>query len=155
MALLNVQLSPSLEDLVESYDCGEDNTTCPNETTCCTGKRACCPVENTYQCCNVEDENVSISSHSSSHDSPLPVTENKYSNVVSLSISAPWSNRGDLKATHSQPQLYNDQLPLSSGCLLSRLGRGAALLLQLHAMCPQREPRTLYGADKTCERDLL
>ena len=111
MALLNVQLSPSLEDLVESYDCGEDNTTCPNETTCCTGKRTCCPVGSDYQCCNVEDENVSISSFlipclPSSSD-----RENKYSNVVSLSISAPWSNRGGLKATHFQPQLYN-HLPL-------------------------------------------
>ena len=47
---------------MDSYGCGEDNTTCPNETTCCAGKRTCCPVENEFKCCNVEDENVSISS---------------------------------------------------------------------------------------------
>ena len=102
---------PSSEDLLDSDGCGEDNTTCPNETTCCTGKKTCCPVENDYQCCPIEDENVSISSFlipclPSSSD-----RENKYSNVVYLSISASWSNRDGLKATHSQPQLYN-QLPL-------------------------------------------
>ena len=108
---MNVQLSPSSEDLLDSYGCGEDYTTCPNETTCCKGKQKCCPVENSYNCCPIEDENVSISSLlipclPSSSD-----RENKYSNVVSLSISAPWSNRGGLKATHSQRQLYN-HLPL-------------------------------------------
>ena len=127
MALLNVQLSPSLEDLVESYDCGEDNTTCPNETTCCTGKRACCPVGSDYQCCNVEDENVSISSllipwlpSSSDREWIMYNDFRKYAlpqflpqiclaeiTVVSLSISAPSSN------THSQPHLYNIiKLPL-------------------------------------------
>ena len=53
--------------------------------------------------------------HHPMYVSPLPVTENKYSNVVSPSLSAPWSNRGGggakLRATHSQPQLYIE-LPL-------------------------------------------
>ena len=139
---------------MDSYGCGEDNTTCPNETTCCTGKQKCCPVENDkYKCCNNGDENVSISSLLIPCLFFFPVTENKYSNVVLLSISAPWSNRGGQK----QP-IPNHNYTINShfsAYLLSRLGGWATMLSQWFSMCPQWQRCSLYVADQTCKCDLL
>ena len=135
---------------MDSYGCGEDNTTCPNETTCCTGTQSCCPVGNTYKCCPVEN----VSKHILP---PLSVTESKYSNVVPLSASAPWSNRGRGEAELDQP-IPNHNYTINShfsGNLLSRLGGGAKVLFRLAAMCPQRQPGTLYGENKTCKCHLL
>ena len=88
---------------------------------------------------------------------PLSVTESKYSNVVPLSASAPWSNRGRGEAELDQP-IPNHNYTINShfsGNLLSRLGGGAKVLFRLAAMCPQRQPGTLYGENKTCKCHLL
>ena len=87
----------------------------------------------------------------------LPMTESQYSDVVPLSVSDLWSNRGGGGARREEPIPNHNKTINShfSGYLLSRLGGGTKVLFQLHAVCPQRQPKPMYGADETRQCDLL
>merc|ERR1712130_7733 len=61
LLLLFASVTPmNIKDLLDSYRCGDNFTTCPTDTsgttTCCPGiNKTCCPVGDSYQCCAIEN----------------------------------------------------------------------------------------------------